>query len=845
MRASRLVPLAAVLSISAAPIAAPAAHAAPAARTGGTERVLLTLTPHDRGLLRALAAGNAPAHSHRAASLAAALASQADRQDVAQTARSLGLKVVHEGRLAVLASGPASVVNSLFGSAREVAPRSRWAHPLPVVPEAFAGKVTAAFGGDDNRPAFRHFATAQGTADGTDLRTAYGDSNVDPTANTGVTHAIATVQLSGWHSADLWKFASDLRAGNAAWPMPSYTGIDDPSAPATVATSSTLSNGQPNPDFGNDMEVDLDQESLYAIDPYAQQRAYTSANDLAGMFDSLLAVGDDASDPTVDNHIVAASISWGQCESELARGLTSSQLTDLYNAFEDALSYVLATGVTVFAATGDTGAACGDPSLAPSPSYPASSPQVIAVGGTTATTPSDRTTQTGWADSNGASGGGASGRFSRPAYQASAVSGGQREVPDISALAGQPGFELYSTSPAFQQDPSLSAGYTIAGGTSLASPVATASYAAELVAHGYGWGIGDIHDGLYAQAADPAAFFDVTSSGSNGAGTAGPGYDMVTGIGTPVWSGLFNSGKLGGQPHFAVTKAFIRSTTVGVTEHQPSWQSFTGFRIDPDITAATCQPSGFSATPPTSYTFPAAVADGVHDLTLTAKAPDGSCRYADAFVFLDRARPNITAKLAIVAGSTRNIVATWKATDPNGDNGTGVLRTTVTLTGNGKTWHPTRSGARVTGAAGKAFTLTVSAVDFAGNVRTTTAHLLDDRNFSFARFWSRAHLRSAYGGSQASTSRKGAHAHFSAAGKAYILYVGKCADCGKLGVYSKSGHLLKVVDTYAGRTRYRVAVTILISSRYASRTLVVRALGTKNARSKGVRVIVDGLTTRA
>ena len=820
MRSSRLAPLAAALTVTIIPVAPSAAHAArptpaaPNAPADGIEHVLLALTPHDRGLLHALAAGKAPAHAQRAAALAAALPSAGDIAQVADTARALGLTVDATDRLSVSASGPAAVVNSLFGSARAIAPRSHAQHPLPHLPAAFRGKVTAAFGGDDKRPAFRHFTTTQGTADGGDFRTAYGNSVVDPTVNPGVTQSIATIQLSGWHSSDLTQFANDLRAGNASWPNPVYVEHPDPQDPPTVVTDPS------NPDYGADQEVDLDQEALYSIAPYAYQRAFTSGNDFAGMLDSLVAIGDAASN--ADNHIVAASISWGQCEDMIG---ASGEARMFYSAFEDALAYVLSNGVTVFAATGDSGSDCI--------SYPASSPQVVAVGGTQMSTPSDRTTATGWVEdpahpTAGSSGGGPSTHFARPPYQRGVVEGPHREIPDISALAGRPGFSLYTTSPA-----NGGPGYTTAGGTSLASPVATATFVGQL---GAGTGVGDIHAALYAQRTDPSAFFDVTSSASNGADAARPGYDMVTGIGTPVWSAIRP------QPQLTADTFFTRNRTVAL--HVNTFgQSYTGYRVDLDAPPS-CSTVDLNASPPTSFTFPGATPDGTHMLTLVAVDSSGACHYAGASFFLDRVKPKVTAKLLIRRGSTRNVVTSWASNDPNGSTGSGVLDEHVTLVGNGRRWHPTASPFAVTGASGRVYAVTVKVTDFAGNVAYAHARLLDDRSFTFSKFWSRAKARAAYGGSQAGTTHSGATARFSAAAKAYVLYVERCASCGRFGVYTKSGHLLKVVDTYAARTRYRVPVTIFTSKRYAARTLVVRALGTKRARSSGVQVNVDGLTTR-
>jgi hypothetical protein len=58
-----------------------------------------------------------------------------------------------------------------------------------------------------------------------------------------------------------------------------------------------------------------------------------------------------------------------------------------------------------------------------------------------------------------------------------------------------------------------------------------------LSAHGVTHGIGDIHQRLYAAASTTGSFRDVVT-GSNGTYSAGSGYDMVTGLGAPLWPAL-------------------------------------------------------------------------------------------------------------------------------------------------------------------------------------------------------------------------------------------------------------------------------------------------------------------
>jgi kumamolisin len=102
-----------------------------------------------------------------------------------------------------------------------------------------------------------------------------------------------------------------------------------------------------------------------------------------------------------------------------------------------------AAGVTIFAASGDQGAdpdpAFAAPNGAASPESPASDPNVTGVGGTTLTVDSTGAAQNEvvWNNASGASGGGVSGYFERPAWQAGAGMpvGTTRLVPDISSAA--------------------------------------------------------------------------------------------------------------------------------------------------------------------------------------------------------------------------------------------------------------------------------------------------------------------------------------------------------------------------------------------------------------------------
>ncbi len=176
-------------------------------------------------------------------------------------------------------------------------------------------------------------------------------------------------------------------------------------------------------------------------------------------------------------------------------------------------------GVTFVASTGDDGAPGG---------YPAYSPNVVAAGGTTLTLSGNNYgSETGWSGS----GGGPSVYESRPSYQNSVQTSAHREIPDV-AFDADPnsGVAVYDS-----YDYGSSAPWLQVGGTSVAAPCWAGLLAITnqiRVAEGMGTldGPSQTLPQLYGL---PAADFHDITSGSNGY-PAGPGYDMVTGRGSPV-----------------------------------------------------------------------------------------------------------------------------------------------------------------------------------------------------------------------------------------------------------------------------------------------------------------------
>jgi xanthomonalisin len=222
---------------------------------------------------------------------------------------------------------------------------------------------------------------------------------------------------------------------------------------------------------------------------------------------------DDFNTVVSANAAKVINVSLGECETS-AQGDGSAAAAD--NIFKQAI----AQGQTFSVSSGDSGAnECGHSPSGSTPSWPASSPNVVAVGGTTL-----NATTTTWQGETVWSGtGGSPSTFEPiPSWQ---VGVGQnaghttRGVPDI----------------AFDADPNSGAKIIVNGslaqygGTSLASPLFVGFWARMIAAKGTG--IGFAAPKLYQLPA--TAFHDVVS-GSNGAETAAPGWDYTTGFGSII-----------------------------------------------------------------------------------------------------------------------------------------------------------------------------------------------------------------------------------------------------------------------------------------------------------------------
>ena len=323
------------------------------------------------------------------------------------------------------------------------------------------------------------------------VRQAYGFNaiTVGGIVGNGAGQTIAIVDAYDWPTA-----YADLHAFDVQFGLP-----DPPSF--TKLNQSGQAGPLPSPDVpgGWGGEEALDVEWSHSVAPLAKI-ILVEAND-ASNANLLTAVG------TAKNlsGVSVVSMSWGGPEDP----------TNLSN--NSVFTSTPGHPVTFLASTGDTAAPGG---------YPAFSPNVVAVGGTSLFLDANNNYQSesGWSGS----GGGTSLYEPKPVYQ-SALPYPMRSIPDVAAIADpNTGVPVYSS-----YDFGASTPWEQVGGTSLACPVWAAFLSIvdqERVAAGDG-----ILDGptqtlpmLYAL---PAADFHDVTTGNNGF-PAGPGYDQVTGLGS-------------------------------------------------------------------------------------------------------------------------------------------------------------------------------------------------------------------------------------------------------------------------------------------------------------------------
>ncbi len=448
---------------------------------------------------------------------------------------------VAAGLLLAVASAAVLVAASTSSAA---APQS---HPIDVRPDISGPQFQT--------PGTVHFGCQSRPIDGShgprcyqpaQIQNAYGYSGL---LASGVNGAGRTIVIIDAYSNPYIPNDLSIQDSTFGLPAPTYDVVAMPGVPAFDISD-------PN-QVGWAEEITLDVLWAHAMAPGANITLVEAASNQDA---DILA----ATKYAVDNNLGdVVSQSFGEAETCVDPTILAQE----HAVFQAAVD----KGMTLFASSGDSGASqfsCDGTSAILSASSPASDPLVTGVGGTTlnASDPQGNYVgETAWTeqlfgcnppavDFNdiNCSGGGFSTIYDRPSWQRALVKGGNphpgRGVPDVAYDAGVNGGVLTHCSVCniLVGFPTSAPVFFIFGGTSAGSPQWAALTAdADQMA---GQRLGSINQALYQFAQSPpkyaAGFHDVTSGNNdvveigNQGFDAGPGWDPVTGLGTPDVAGF-------------------------------------------------------------------------------------------------------------------------------------------------------------------------------------------------------------------------------------------------------------------------------------------------------------------
>jgi len=321
------------------------------------------------------------------------------------------------------------------------------------------------------------------------ITTAYGVNQISFNGTTGNGKGQTIAIVDAYNDPDI---TSDLGMFDSEYGL---------SAPPTFTVDNL---GARTTNAGWALEESLDVEWAHAIAPAANIVLVEAASsNLTTMFSAVTAA-------TKLSGVSVVSMSWGASEFG---GETADD------------SVFSAPGITFVASSGDSGSSGA-------PIYPSVSPNVLAVGGTTlsVTKQGNYISESGWSDS----GGGYSKYESEPSYQTTALQdsglkSGHRTTPDVSWDANpSTGVSVYDS---VRYDGK--SGWWTVGGTSVGAP----SWSGLIAITDQGLALNRVGSLANAQSSVyqlPSSDFNDITTGSNGEYKAGPGYDLVTGIGSPI-----------------------------------------------------------------------------------------------------------------------------------------------------------------------------------------------------------------------------------------------------------------------------------------------------------------------
>ena len=376
------------------------------------------------------------------------------------------------------------------------------------VPEEVADVIQGVFGLDDRAVAKPHYRyhTDRGAFGARVSSTSYSPVEVAKAygfpSGSATGQTIGIVELGGgYRPADLKDYFQSLGLEN---PKIKTVSVDHGKNRPTTANSA-------------DGEVMLDIEVAAAVAQGANIVVYFTPNTDKGFQDAVSsAIHDQLNKPTV------ISISWGGPESTWTQAAMQSM--------DQIAAEAAALGISITVAAGDSGSSDGVSDGQNHVDFPASSPHVLACGGTNLVASGETIqSETVWNDGaqGGATGGGYSTVFTRPAWQAAVVTQAFRGVPDVAGDADpETGYNVR-----------VDGKNMVVGGTSAVAPLWAGLIA--LLNAKLNTRLGFVNPQLYA-INQSAGFHDITQ-GNNGAFQARPGWDACTGLGSPDAAGLLDA----------------------------------------------------------------------------------------------------------------------------------------------------------------------------------------------------------------------------------------------------------------------------------------------------------------
>ena len=313
------------------------------------------------------------------------------------------------------------------------------------------------------------------------LRKAYGVDALVNTKGKGITVAIIDACGNPHAQADLDHY--DSTYGLPATTIKVVTHGGTPCTPLDVWS----------------VETDLDIQMVHAIAP----RASIVLEVARGA--TLFNLDNAAKDAYTNQGATVVSMSFGGLEFPGEIGPNGDGIFSAGNA----------RGVSFIASSGDSGCRT---------QYPAASPFVTAVGGTDLKTRPDGTYVSESASPG--SGGGLSKYESRPLYQDGFNSNAKRGIPDV-AMIDSPGVSMYDSD---------FGGFIVAAGTSVSAPLWAGVLALANGKRSHTMMNANIE--LYSVAGHPVKYtsdyHDITTGRPNSSCKAASGYDLATGLGTPL-----------------------------------------------------------------------------------------------------------------------------------------------------------------------------------------------------------------------------------------------------------------------------------------------------------------------